>query len=230
MFLTRCELNPARRGARKLLGSPQAMHAAVMAAFPRETASNGGRALWRVDEVRAGTYLYLVSPWKPDLTHVVEQAGWPTTSNWKTVDYEPPLNQVEEASSWGFRLAADPTRSVGGAPGVRGKRVGHVTVSQQTNWLLERAQRLGFRIPEIDIGDSGPERVAEYAVSAVRRERPEFTRRRSEGGSDRVTIDRVVFEGRLVVTDPHALRAAMVSGIGPGKAYGCGLLTLARTG
>ena len=80
MYLTKCEINPARRDARKLLGSPQAMHAAVMAAFPRAVTAEEGRALWRLDEVRAGTYLYVVSPWKPDLTHVVEQAGWPTTT------------------------------------------------------------------------------------------------------------------------------------------------------
>jgi CRISPR system Cascade subunit CasE len=36
-----------------------------------------------------------------------------------------------------------------------------------------------------------------------------------------------VFEGRLLITDPDALRAALVTGIGPAKGYGCGLLTLA---
>ncbi len=34
MFLTRFRVNTARSGARRLLSSPQAMHAAVMSSFP----------------------------------------------------------------------------------------------------------------------------------------------------------------------------------------------------
>jgi CRISPR system Cascade subunit CasE len=42
-----------------------------------------------------------------------------------------------------------------------------------------------------------------------------------------VTIAKATFDGKMVVTDPKALKSAMTMGIGPGKAYGCGLLTLA---
>ena len=45
---------------------------------------------------------------------------------------------------------------------------------------------------------------------------------------DRVTINRTVYEGVARVTDPDALRRALVAGIGRSKAYGCGLMTLAR--
>ncbi|MEU0744125.1 type I-E CRISPR-associated protein Cas6/Cse3/CasE, partial [Streptomyces sp. NPDC006134] len=34
MFLSRFRVNTARPGARRLLSSPQAMHAAVMSSFP----------------------------------------------------------------------------------------------------------------------------------------------------------------------------------------------------
>ena len=34
MYLTRAYLNPRRRGAIRLLGHPQRMHAAVLAGFP----------------------------------------------------------------------------------------------------------------------------------------------------------------------------------------------------
>lgn len=225
MYLTRLEINPARRGARHLLASPQAMHAAVMAAFSRTVNSTGGRALWRVDRGDSGIHLYVVSPWKPDLSHVVEQAGWPTTQAWETLDYRPFLDRLAADQTWRFRLTADPTRSIGGADGVRGKRVGHVTVAQQSEWLLRRAGGFGFEIPAIptESGEAG-----EPALVISRRERPVFTRRRADGGKDRVTIDRVVFDGALRVTDAEKLRSAMVNGIGPAKAYGCGLLTLAQ--
>ncbi len=35
-------------------------------------------------------------------------------------------------------------------------------------------------------------------------------------------------DGLLDVTDPDVLRQALIEGLGHGKAYGCGLLTLAR--
>ncbi len=35
------------------------------------------------------------------------------------------------------------------------------------------------------------------------------------------------FDGYLTVTDPRLLQHALVTGVGPAKAYGCGLMTLA---
>ena len=43
-----------------------------------------------------------------------------------------------------------------------------------------------------------------------------------------MTLGVATFEGVLEVTDPDALRRALTHGIGRGKAYGCGLMTLAR--
>ena len=42
-----------------------------------------------------------------------------------------------------------------------------------------------------------------------------------------MTLSTALFEGVLRVEDPAVLRTALVSGIGPAKGYGCGLLTLA---
>lgn len=209
MFLTRFELNTARRGARALLGSPQAMHAAVLSGFPHGEA---GRVLWRVDRVQKAARLYLLSPGRPDLTHMVEQAGWPTTRSWDTRDYQLVLDRVVADAAFGFRLAANPTRSTRVKKDKRSQRVGHVTADQQLTWLLDRADRLG-----VDFGpsESPTARVIERAVRTFDR------------GGGRVTLAVAVFEGILVVRDPDVLRIAMTSGIGPGKAYGCGLLTLA---
>nr|WP_272926766.1 type I-E CRISPR-associated protein Cas6/Cse3/CasE [Streptomyces sp. SID4946] len=50
-------------------------------------------------------------------------------------------------------------------------------------------------------------------------------RKRPDG--PRITLSTATFEGRLHVTDPDALRASLLDGIGPAKGYGQGLLTLA---
>lgn len=209
VFLTKFEVNTARRGAKMLLASPQAMHAAALSAFPTGQA---GRVLWRVDQWRVSTYLYLLTESEPDLTHLVEQAGWPTTHAWQTRDYTPVLDGLTAGQRYGFRLTANPTRSTRVHEGKRSQRVAHVTAAQQLDWLIGKSDALG-----VDIGTS-----EEPTVGVVARGVETFRR---EGA--RVTLSRATFEGVLEVTDPAQLRAAITAGIGPAKAYGCGLLTLA---
>lgn len=212
MHLTQFEINPARRGAQKLLGSPQAMHAAVLAGFPTDDADRG-RILWRVDAGPRHTYLYVSSARRPDLTHLVEQAGWPTTSTWSTGDLGALLDSLTVDQQWSFRLTANPTRSTRVGDRERSQRVGCVTAEHQLNWLLARTAKWGFAIP-----------MTEGRPDVVVNGRDVRSFRRQEG---RVTVATATFDGRMEILDPELLRTAMVDGIGPAKAYGCGLLTLA---
>lgn len=224
MFLTKIDLAPERRLARKYLGSPQAMHAVVMGATGGNIGDGPGRVLWRVDRGTT-TALYILSPLEPDCSQLVAEAGAAGTQA-RTLDYSPFLASLDAGQLWAFRLAANPSYSASRGPGVRGQRYGHVTVEQQRQWLVERAPRHGFELMPVDhVDDEG----SDGAVMVVHRERPVFNRRRSEGeGRDRVTINRTVYEGVLHITDPEPLRRALIAGIGRSKAYGCGLMTLAR--
>jgi CRISPR system Cascade subunit CasE len=223
MYLTRFQFNTARRSARALLASPQRTHAAVLSSFPGDPTSRddtgipGGRVLWRVDQHPHQVLLYLVSPDRPDLTHLVEQAGWPTTQAWETRKYAPLLDRLATHDRWGFRLVANPVRNRRGTDGGRGKRSGHITVAQQTAWLLRQAERGGFRVPEGALGEPD--------VAVHRRDVLTFTRQ-----GQQVTLTTATFEGQLEILDPDALRARLIGGIGPAKGYGCGLLTLAPLG
>jgi CRISPR system Cascade subunit CasE len=218
MFLSRFEINIARRSARNLLASPQRLHAAVLAAFPAEHRrhTDEGRVLWRVDQHQHHTVLYLVSPQRPDLTHLVESAGWPTTQGWQTRDYTPLLDRLNTGDRRAFRLTANPviTRRKS-ETATRSQRFGHVTVEQQTTWLLDRVDKHGFAV--VDGNSKEPD------VAVCGRRTWAFPRQRQS-----VTIATATFEGTLEITDPAALRRALTSGIGPAKGYGCGLLTLAR--
>ena len=224
MFLTKIDLAPERRLARKYLGSPQAMHAVVMGATGGNIGDGPGRVLWRVDRGTT-TALYILSPLEPDCSQLVAEVGAAGTQA-RTLDYSPFLASLDAGQLWAFRLAANPSYSASRGPGVRGQRYGHVTVEQQRQWLVERAPRHGFELKPVDhVDDEG----SDGAVMVVHRERPVFNRRRSEGeGRDRVTINRTVYEGVLRITDPESLRRALIAGIGRSKAYGCGLMTLAR--
>ena len=224
MFLTKIDLAPERRLARKYLGSPQAMHAVVMSATGGHDGNGPGRVLWRVDR-GVTTALYILSPLEPDCSQLVAEAGTAGTQA-RTLDYSPFLASLDAGQLWAFRLAANPSYSASRGPGVRGQRYGHVTVEQQRQWLIDRVPRFGFELMPVDHADG---EGTDEAVLVAYRERPVFNRRRPGGeGYDRVTINRTVYEGVLRVTDPELLRRALIAGIGRSKAYGCGLMTLAR--
>lgn len=224
MFLTRMQLNPARRATRRLLSSPQALHAAVLAGLRDARPTADGRVLWRLDSyARHKVLLYTVSPDKPDFTHLMEQAGWPTTEAWETRAYDGLLESLAIGQRWQFRLTANPVRSGRRDGWADTKPLAHVTVKQQEQWLLDRAERLGFRIaPSSASADAEGVRL-EPDVAVVDRAVRRFDRQGS-----RVTVATATFQGYLEVVDAVALRRSLTQGIGRAKAYGCGLMTLAR--
>ncbi len=226
MYLTRMPLNAARGETRRLVASPYRLHAAVEAAFPpgAVTSDDDSRVLWRLErraDAPQAFWLYIASPEQPDLTHVVEQAGWPTRGRlWETKDYQPLLDRIQNGQRWEFRLKANPVRKVkqdmGRRPNERvaGTIQGHVTVAQQLEWLASRAAAHGFELP---LDANGVP-----AVVVSERNREVFKR-----GSREVTLSTAMYDGVLTVTDADLMRATLCRGIGRAKGFGCGLLTIA---
>nr|PZN17767.1 MAG: type I-E CRISPR-associated protein Cas6/Cse3/CasE [Mycolicibacterium hassiacum] len=228
MFLTRLAINTRRRGAQKLLASPQAMHAAVMAGFAENQVVAGEqRVLWRVDNYSAQrVLLYTLSPVRPDFTHLVEQAGWPTSQSWDTWCYEPLLDRLRNGQRWRFRLTANPVRSGRREGWSDTKPLGHVTVEQQERWLIDRAEKAGFRLLPRG-GRQGTRDAAAVEPCGVDLAVVDRSVRRFRRQNQLVTLSVATFEGTLEITDVGAIRATLTRGLGRAKAYGCGLLTLA---
>lgn len=225
MFLSHIQLNPARRTGRPLLTSPHTLHAAVLAAFPDPSPRDTGRVLWRLDVEPHRTHLYVVSPEPPDLTHIAEQAGWPTREDsWQVRPYAPLLDRIENDHRYLFRLTANPVRSKRLPGGARGKVYGHVTARQQEQWLLERQERLGIRVDLLgpDEIETPPDADPPHALLVKDRRTLSFTRRETA-----VTLRVATYEGRLIVADRDRFVHALGHGIGRAKGYGCGLMTIA---
>lgn len=230
MYLTQFRVNTARITARRLLSSPQVLHATVMTSFaePPTPAGDGPRVLWRLDQTsRAETHLYIISPNKPDLTHMVEQAGWPATGGgWKTYDYDPFLTRLRPGDQWAFRLTANPVHSIRRTDDEPIKLTAHVGPHHQMSWLLNRQEPSGFKVlekpPELRRLPEGDE----YQLIVHNRRQLAFRKRRQ---GKPVTLLSVTFDGRLEVTDADAFRRTLTRGLGRAKAYGCGLMTLAAT-
>lgn len=238
-FLSRIWINPLRGGAQNLLRNPQAMHAAVLGGVSRQPVTE--RVLWRIDaDVPQRPGLFVLTHSRPSWEHLVEQASWPSadTPQAQVRDYAPLLDKLETGRRFAFRLTANPTQStrrpdkltptqqaVRQADPRRSHRVGHRTVAHQLGWLLDRVESWGARIPEArsDFAAVEPVGQAPLDVRVSGRQRLSFLRKQDK----RVTLQQVTYEGHLVVQDPKRLADRLLSGIGRGKAYGCGLLTLA---
>lgn len=148
VYLSRIQLNPHRRDARRLLASPQRMHAAVLASFPDPVTGAGGgpRVLWRLDQDPRRVFLYVVSPDEPDFAHLAEQGGWPSTERGLVKPYDGFLDRLEVGQQWAFRLAANPTHWGTHPDTGRVQRFGILSNAGQERWLTERAARHGFAI------------------------------------------------------------------------------------
>lgn len=206
MYLSQVELDPCNRETLRAFNVPRRLHGAVEAAFtgPRT------RRLWRLDRRASRLWLLILSEERPELSGIVAQFG-PPNGIAETRDYAPLLARVAEGTVWRFRLAANPIKNVKVAGG-RGIVRNHVTVSQQEQWLAERAPKHGFALEPDGF------RVVDARWIAFDK----------AAGGNRVRIHAVTFEGLLRVTDAALFCEALTRGIGRGKAYGLGLLTLMR--
>ena len=228
MFLTRFHVDARSPSGARALQDPQRMHAIVAAATsegaaPGESSllpgsASPGRTLWRIDrDTPASPTLWVVSGRRPDLDGFAQEAGSLIDGTiYASKPYEVLLNRLAAGQVYAFRLAANAVRNGRRSPeSETTQRFGHVTSAQQLTWLQTRAERHGFSLCKSTTGE--PDAVV------VGHRRNTFFRQ-----GQRVTIALSDFMGHLEVIDTERVRRSLVSGIGHGRAYGCGLLTLAE--
>lgn len=211
-FLTRFQLDFTKRSTMKALVSPNLFHGAVESAFPGERK----RCLWRIDSLSGRNYLLLLSTEKPNLMHAVKQFGVEDNEPlWETKEYTPLLDRIQNGTKWRFRLTANPTKSCKNSSEKekRGTVYAHITPEYQKQWLLERSEKHGFTLEE-------------NSFSVVEHKWQKFFK-----GSERrhpVTLLSVTYEGYLTVKDAELFKNTLVNGLGRGKAYGMGMLTVVK--
>jgi len=230
--LSRIWLNPLRARTQTLLRNPHVMHAAVLGGLSRQPVDE--RVLWRLsaDHLHRAELLVLTQS-IPSWEHLIEQAGWTAADEPQQMvrDYQPLLDCLHMGREFRLRVRANPVTATrrpdkpsGGqhkrltAERPRGIRVAHRTVSHQLAWFTDRVERWGFQLR------STPESGA--AVQLIARERMVFTKAQ-DVTTHRVVLSTATFEAVVSVTDSRLAREQLLNGVGSGKAYGCGLITLA---
>jgi len=208
MYLSRLQLNPVHPRARRDLASAYELHRSLVRAFAPDAATPSPRFLWRREADRSGL------PGTTVLVQATHTAAWHALQDAEEIgpgyfaalqgNKPVPLETlVQESRIYRFRLLVNPTVTRAG------KRFGLHDDESRHDWLLRQAQRHGFEVLTAERGASG-----RLSVPQGRRERS-------------ITLDTVLFDGLMRATDVVALRQAWASGIGPGKALGLGMLSLA---
>lgn len=204
MYLSQLTLNPTHPAARRDLSSAYEMHRTLARAFVDDDSSTPARFLWRLERERNGlpaTTLLVQAPQPGRWAALQSDVGYiDRLAPDKHVDLR---RLLQAGRRYRFRLMANPTVTRDG------KRFGLHGDEAQLAWLERQGQHSGFAIENAMVS-------ARDRLSAARRR-----------GEQRVTLDCVQFDGILRADDAEAIGAALGSGIGHGKAFGLGLLSLA---
>ncbi len=208
MYLSRLQLNPAHPQARRDLASAYELHRSLARAYAPDADSPPARFLWRREADHSGL------PGNTVLVQAAQLANWQALSASAThgagycddLQANKPValeSLIQAGRRCRFRLLANPTVTR------EGKRYGLHDDEARQAWLRRQGERLGFVVVAAERSASGRLRTP-------------------HGGRERtITLDAVLFDGILQVTDADALRHAWCAGIGPGKAFGLGMLSLA---
>ncbi len=159
--------------------------------------------------IEPGRVLYRLEPRADEMQVIVQSPNVPV---WSLVEpnyflKEPSYKMIElklrTDQKLQFRLRANPTVKSGG------KREGIIREDEQLSWLERKGKSNGFEIVE----------ARSYG------QRMEYGKGRDE---NELRLFCTTFDGTLSVADPRKLIDAVENGIGSGKGFGNGLLSLAR--
>ncbi|KAA3605185.1 MAG: type I-E CRISPR-associated protein Cas6/Cse3/CasE [Planctomycetota bacterium] len=198
------------------IGQPYALHQEVwrLQDLPKEASRD---FLFRLDMGSGRPTLLILGP-RP----CVDDSGlW----NVETKPFQPKLS---EGQMLHFRLRANPVLRQGHVrhdvvmhakvlARTKGKtskdlnRIEHAQGAGET-WLEARSERNGFRL--IDV------RVEGYRVVKFQKN--------SRKQKHQIRFGQVDFEGRMEVKDPSKLIRTLCTGLGPSRAFGCGMILVRR--
>ena len=192
---------------RQALGNAQDMHRNLMRAFTftdTETPRAEESLLYTIMEDNNTPVLYVLSRNEPD---------WAKVRGVSLYQRRPPVcadalrDKFMPGTVLSFRLFASPTKKVAREGKLSARKYLELP-EERRDWLLRHAQKGGFA-------------VKQYTEEKTQ----EVTGFKKSG---KVYHKGVVFSGILEITDRDAFWKAYCEGIGPGKAYGLGMLLVKK--
>jgi CRISPR system Cascade subunit CasE len=229
IYLSRLLLDPRARPVRRDIGDCQELHRTVLSAFPDTAGKVKAReefaVLHRLDLERDRATLVVQSAVEPRWDGLPPEYLLPRENNPACKPVARLYAGLGSGVRLRFRLRANPTKRLNVAhPGGRlgpGKRVDIRREEEQLAWLARKGQQGGFTLcrarayPDITNVRSVPSQAIGDRRGGPSPQKP------------RLVFGAVTFDGVLEITDAEAFRRTLTVGIGSGKAYGFGLLSIA---
>lgn len=224
VYLSRLRFDPRQRAVWRAMADCRALHTLVMAAFPAASGAPAREAfgvLHRLEMAETGPPVLLVQ------SAVAPDWSLPASAGALVPLGRPPEVKAIEASLAAigvgqrlrFRLRANPTKRIhanhAGTDRLAGKRVDLRDEQSQLDWLGRKGEQHGFAVVAATTRPGAPG-GKEHG-------------RTGGGAGARLTFGAVLFEGVLEVVEAERFLQALRDGIGSGKAYGFGLLSVAPT-
>jgi CRISPR system Cascade subunit CasE len=249
LYLSRLLLDPNCRQVRSELAHPYEMHRTVMHAFDRYSVSDGERkrekfnVLFRADEddLNGHVILYVQSTVEPDWVYLCEKDGYLVEN---TNQPNPACKNVEalyqnlcKGQELSFYLRANPTKRIAkpkrGDDSLIGKRVALLHEEEQMAWLIRKGQEReagcpgGFEILTKQITQEHG-KAGQIVLVHAAPEGKQIGLKRDEKRDYRMTHLAVRYNGLLRITNTDDFRNTIVRGLGSGKAFGFGLLSVRK--
>jgi len=210
MYLSRIALDVGHPSVRQALNNCHDMHRNLMCAFPMPDNLDQARKdmglLYKLVIRREEIHLLVMSTERPDEAILNRNGGRLEDNSPK--DISALRGKFRSGMELRFELLAAPCKKVGG-DGKNSRRVFLKTEEERRDWLERQGLKYGFEICSVQ------EDAQREAVAGNKRDMA-------------IHYDAVRFSGTLRVTDPERFWQGYSQGIGPGKAYGLGMLTVAR--
>jgi CRISPR system Cascade subunit CasE len=218
MYLSQLILNDRNPKVRRHLSNIHDLHRGIMLAFPdeqREQARADWHVLFRLEP--DSNILLVQSAIEPD---------WGRLPNEYLIDrhsklFAPEVSQFPIDRLFQFRLKANPSKRNKETK----KTMGLYFQPDQVAWLQRQADRHGFGVESIDTIPSPNLWGSKDKSKTVEDDSPALLGKKNQ---HHIKVHTVLFQGILKVQDPSLLVSAIQQGIGRGKSYGCGLLSLSR--
>ena len=233
-YLSRLLIDLRRRDVQADIADCHRLHTRLMAAFPAASSPTNAReqfgVLFRVepfgDEPLARVLVQSNQP--PDwatlptgyLGPTPDARGNPAV---RTLDDE--YERIVTGMQLRFRLRANPTKRISDRSEraedakMRGKRVELRREADQLAWLERKGAESGFQLVRVAL--AGANTIPNVRVG----DRP---KQHGRQGDRRLHFGVALFDGLLAVTNPAAFVQCLDVGIGSGKAFGFGLLSIAQ--
>ncbi|NJN21288.1 MAG: type I-E CRISPR-associated protein Cas6/Cse3/CasE [Leptolyngbya sp. RL_3_1] len=202
MFLSQLVVNQQHPQVEPDRGDAHQFYQRLMQGFA-DSSTAVPKADWQIlfRQEPHSTVVWVQSAIEPDWSQL--PAGYLIRSDTQPADWV--ASQLAN-QRFAFRLRANPSKR----DRATRKLIGLSDQAAQLAWLRRQGDRGGFAVQTVTVKSSPP-----------------ILGRKGEGGTP-IRMAPVLYDGMLTVTDGARFLAKLQEGVGRGKSYGCGLLSISQ--